>query len=294
MTTRTPEQKTGWKWMTLAYVVACVGAGITLSLIPETDILWKTFWADLVATGIIFGFSFRLNNSSLYDPYWSFVPIVMAGYWLIATHPVGNELRAVILLILVGAWGLRLTGNFYRVWPGLHHEDWRYRDFRESTGRWYWLVSLSGIHCLPTILVFLAMIPVYEAMASPTSFGVLDLVGVAVTVTAIAIETIADEQLVRFRKERTSPDEILATGLWRYSRHPNYFGECLFWTGLFIIALGANDRLWWTGIGLVLMYALFLLTSVPMTDQNTLRRRPEYAEHMKRVSGLFPWFPKKS
>jgi len=293
MAIRTPEQNRGWQLMVLAYAIASIGAGITLSFAPTSDILWKTFWADLVATGIIFGFSFRADNSSVYDPYWSFLPIIMATYWMFETSPVGNGARAVLLLILVGAWGLRLTGNFYRVWPGLHHEDWRYRDFRNATGRWYWLVSLGGIHCLPTLLVFLAMIPVYKAMASPAALGLLELAGAAVTILAIAIETIADEQLVRFRNERKSPDEILCAGLWRFSRHPNYFGECLFWTGLFLMALAADERLWWTGIGVVLIYALFLLTSVPMTDQNTLQRRPEYAQHMKRVSGLFPWFPKK-
>ena len=170
------------------------------------------FLADLVGTAIIFGFSRALNNSSMYDPYWSVAPIYIAGWWWMEA---GFPPREALLLLAIGAWGGRLTWNFLHDWAGLVHEDWRYVDFRETTGRAYWLVSLTGIHLFPTLLVFAAMLPAWQVLSSSTSAPVLglDVLGLLVCLIAVTIQGIADSQLRAHRASRPPKGSILDSGL---------------------------------------------------------------------------------
>src|SRR5262249_20349941 len=159
---------------------------------------------------------------------------------------------------LVTWWAVRLTYNWARGWAGLHHEDWRYVDLRRTTGRAYWLVSFVGLHLMPTIQVFLAFLSLYVALAVGTRpFGLLDVVAALVTGGAIALESRADKELVRFRRSQPPPDAILASGVWAWSRHPNYFGEMSFWWGLWLFAMAADPARWWTVIGPVGITLLF-------------------------------------
>jgi steroid 5-alpha reductase family enzyme len=122
--------------------------------------------------------------------------------------------------------------------------------------------------------------------------GPLDALATAVTLGAIIIEAVADDQLRAFRSAGPSEGAICHSGLWQYSRHPNYFGEISFWVGLFLFGL-ASQGPWWIGAGVPAMVALFLGTSIPMAERRSLRRRPHYAEHQRRVSKLLPWFPQR-
>ena len=196
--------------------------------------------------------------------------------------------------VLVWLWGLRLTGNWVRSWPGMHHEDWRYVRQRELTGRAYWLVSFLGLHFFPTALVFAGSVSIWIACTSATPFGILDVVAIVVTAGAIVIETLADEQLVAFRRSQPPAGAIINNGLWRYSRHPNYFGELSFWWGLWLFSLAAHPHVGWSIAGPIGMTLLFVFISVPMLDRRSVARRPAYAEHMKRVSGLVPLPPRRS
>ena len=245
---------------------------------------------DAVATVAVFGFSFAFDNSSLYDPYWSVAPPVIALYWALATAGAGADpTRQAVVLLLVGVWAGRLTWNWLRGWQGLAHEDWRYVDFRASAGRAYWLVSFVGIHLFPTIMVFGGCLSLFPALAAGTRpFGPADVLAVVVTATAIVVEAIADEQLRRFRQGATGPARTLASGLWAWSRHPNYFGEMLFWWGLWVFGLAADPGWWWTFVGPLAITLMFVFVSVPMLDRRMLARRPDYAARMREVSALVP------
>jgi steroid 5-alpha reductase family enzyme len=166
---------------------------------------------------------------------------------------------------------------------------------RGNTGRFYWLVSFFGFHFFPTIIVFLGCLSLYPALSVGTNpFGALDIGAIAITISAIWIETRADQELKTFVSQHKSAEENITTGLWTYSRHPNYFGEVLFWWGLYIFALSADFAYWWAIIGPICITMLFLFVSIPMMDRHILRTKPAYAETMKRVSALIPWFPKKT
>ena len=248
--------------------------------------------ADIAATIVVFIFSVIFNNSSLYDPYWSLAPVPIALYW--ALHAVSDAviIRQVAVLLLLAVWAGRLTYNCLDRWQGLGHEDWRYAEMRR-TGRLYWLISFFGFHLFPTITVFLGCLSLYPALLAGTSpFGMLDVLAIAITISAIWLEAKADKELKTFVSKRKSAAEHITTGLWAYSRHPNYFGEVLFWWGLYLFALAADLSYWWAIIGPVCVTLLFVFVSVPMMDRHILEKKPAYAETMKKVSALVPWFPR--
>ena len=279
----------------LAYGVgAVVALGVGYALSDGRPIVVAAA-ADLAATLVVFAFSTAFRNSSVYDPYWSVAPVAIAVYWAGTPTDMGVDIvRQLVVVVLVIWWAIRLTYNWVRRWEGLSHEDWRYADFRQQYGSLYWLVDFFGIHLFPTAMVFLGCLSLYPALSSGTRpFGVLDVLAGVVTTSAISIETIADQQLWGFLNGPRKPGEILATGLWAYSRHPNYFGEILFWWGLFLFGLAADPSYWWTVVGPVAMVLMFVFASVPMIDRRSVERRPGYAAHMTKVSAIVPWFPKR-
>jgi steroid 5-alpha reductase family enzyme len=247
--------------------------------------------ADVVATLVIFAGSVWLANSSLYDPYWSVAPVPIAFYWALGpgSEAGASGLRQVCALVLVVAWGARLTGNWLRGWTGFGHEDWRYVDLRASSGRTWPLANFSGIHSFPPVVVFLGLLPLYPALAAGARpFGLLDLLAILVTGGGIALETIADEQLRAFVRAGRARGATLQTGLWARVRHPNYLGENLFWWGLWLFGLAADPGWWWTGVGALAITVMFLTASIPMIDRRMLERRLDYADYKTRVPALLP------
>jgi len=276
----------------LAYLVAAAVAFAIGRLLDRGSLLWTAGAADLAATVVVFVFSLILDNSSVYDPYWSVAPVPILVYWLVANG--GFSTRRIVVIALVALWAARLTMNWLRRWHGLADEDWRYADYRKL-GAGYWPVSFLGFHLFPTIIVFLGCISLLPAFLSGSRQpGILDLLGIAVTLGAIWMESIADRQLRTFIRTRTNPAQILGTGVWSLSRHPNYFGEVLFWWGLWLFGLAANPSWWWTIAGPVAITGLFLGVSIPMMDRRLLARHPGYAEVIAARSAFIPIPPLRS
>lgn len=273
----------------VAYVVAFIAACATLRWAPVTHGFWRVVVADVVGTCVIFGFSRAFDNSSFYDAYWSVAPIGFVLFWTLSNEVV--PARAWLVTGLVCAWGLRLTYNWARHWRGLAHEDWRYVDLRHQTGALYWLVSLFGLHLFPTVMVLAGSTSVWVATTTSTPLGALDAAAVVITGGAIVIEAVADAQLHRFVRDNRDKARIMATGLWGWSRHPNYFGEASFWWGLFVFALAASADAWWTAVGPSSLTAMFLVVSIPLIEKRMLEKRPGYREHQRRISRLIPLPP---
>lgn len=279
----------------LAYVVALCVAVIIVYALGDRHPILIVFTADIAATLVIYTFARMFRNASFYDAYWSVAPLVIALYYtLVASSGDVVSIRQVLVVTLVFIWGIRLTLNWARQWRGLGHEDWRYANFRSKSKGWFWIVELMGIEMMPTTIVFLGCLSLYPALATGTNpFGVLDWIAIVVTAGAIILETTADEQLRKFVKANPRPGKIMSTGLWSYSRHPNYLGEIMLWWGLFLFAISADLSYWWVVVGPVAMTLLFIFISIPMMDKRNLERKPGYKEHMRKVPALFPWFPKK-
>jgi steroid 5-alpha reductase family enzyme len=272
------------------YLAALGAAAGAVALLRGGHPLSVALIADLTATAVVFLFSAAFDNSSLYDPYWSAVPPLIALYWLASGATPALSLRRLAALSLTALWAVRLTLNWARHWRGMKHEDWRYRRLRERHGALYWPVSFFGIHLMPTVLVFLGSLSLYAVMTAGAErpFGVLDAMAAALTLGAVTVETAADRQLHRFRRQSGGPGKILDRGLWACCRHPNYLGEILFWWGLYLFCLGASPGRWWFILGPAAITGLFVGVSVPMMDRRLLAGKPGYAEHMREVPALLP------
>jgi steroid 5-alpha reductase family enzyme len=271
-----------------AYILALVLAVIAVRSAGPGHPLVVLGLGTLVATIVVFAVSVAVDNSSIYDPYWSVQPLAVALYYM-WTGREGIDTRQIVVTVLVLLYSLRLTSNFYRDWPGLGKEDFRYVSFRERFGKAYWVVSLFGIHLFPTIMVYLGCLPLY-ALARPgaAGFGWLDAVGTAVTLGAIALAFGADEQMRRFRDDSGNKGRVMDAGLWAHSRHPNYLGEMATWWGLWLFALAAGVGWWWTGAGALAISAMFIFVSIPMMERRVMETRSGYAEYQGRTSMLLP------
>ena len=279
---------TGLLIQALAYTIAILVAIFVGNYFIDLHPLWTVAIADLAGTLTIFGFSLILNNSSMYDPYWSVKPMVIAVYYFVLAGD-RLDMRGILAGGLMVLYGLRLTSNFLRDWPGLSKEDWRYVDFREQYPKLYWLISFSGIHLFPTLLVYLACIPAYYAIVeSDGGFGIWDVLGSIIFFGSILLSFVADEQMRRFREQATQSGLVMDLGLWRFSRHPNYLGEVLGWWGLWLFALGLSYAYYWTGIGATAITLLFYFISIPLMDNRSLKRRPNFKAYMEKTPSLFP------
>lgn len=288
MSTRTQA----FGWIFIAYL-ACCGAGLAWLLATDGDILLNSLIADIIATVVIFIFSRAFRNSSFYDAYWSVIPPLFLLYWWLTREADTSLLRYWLVSLPVWFWAIRLTWNWGKHWQGLGHEDWRYTMLKNRLPKIAVLTDFFGIHLFPTLQVFLGMLPIYAAVAISTrAVNWLDYLACAVGISAATIQLVADRQLHQFIAT-CKPGEIIESGLWGWSRHPNYFGELLFWFSMALFGLAALPEGWWWQIaGFVAMLLMFVFVSVPLMEKRSLERRPRYAQVMERVSMLLPLPPR--
>jgi steroid 5-alpha reductase family enzyme len=275
----------------VAYVVALFVGGILLKTLDYGPLL-DVFIADIAATFVVFLFSRAFSNCSVYDAYWSVLPPFVALYWLAVGASEASTLRELLVIGLMLYWATRLTLNWGYYWEGMHHEDWRYIGLREKAPHLAPLIDFFGVHLVPTLQVFLGLLPVYAVYClGYRAFNWLDVLAVLVTGGAVTLQMLADFQLHRFIARRRE-GEHLATGLWALSRHPNYLGELGFWLGLFLFGVAAMPSGWyWQVAGIAGMTIMFLFASIPMMEKRSLERRPDYQEVIETVPMLLP-FPR--
>lgn len=269
------------------YGAAGIAGGAVYLAFAQRGAIIAVGCADLAATLVVFVFSAVFNNSSVYDPYWSVAPLPIAfAYFRVGDgHPtVFNILLSGLILL----WAIRLTKNWVDRWNGFRHEDWRYRGFRIRSGRWYWAVSLGGIHLVPTIMVFGATLPLRYAFAKSANATPLTWAALFLVAGAIVLETVADQQMNGFLMKRKDPSELFSEGLWGVCRHPNYLGEIAFWWGIWLFAVSVNADAGWTIIGPLAMTVLFLVVSIPMIERRMASRREGYQEYRASVPVLIP------
>ncbi len=233
-----------------------------------------------------------IKNVSIVDLFWGFGFVLTNVYYFISTDGLG--LRKVILLILVSIWGLRLTG--YLSWRNIGKgEDYRYKQFRRKYGeKRYWWISFFQTFLLQGILMWLISAPLLGAQyyGPGKSLGILDYTGMVLWITGFIFETFGDYQLARFKADPSNKGKVLSSGLWRYTRHPNYFGDSAVWWGYGFLCLGAGSI--WPVLGSILMTALIIKVSgVALLERNLVDKKPEYREYIEKTSAFIPWFPKK-
>lgn len=241
---------------------------------------------DLVYTLIIFAFSVLLDNSSIYDPYWSLVPMLSLAAFQIKTA------QQAIFAIALLYWGSRLTLNCLSATKSLKDEDWRYRGFRARYPRQYWLISFLAIHLFPTLIVFANMKNAFFFLSAPGSKALPFALGAALMSLGATLSLVADLQMRAFRRTST-PRALCHQGLWALSRHPNYMGEICFWWGVWLCSAGAGSGLVYV-IPPLMMTALFLFYSIPAMERRQLEKNPEYERIQESTSSLLLLPPRRA
>lgn len=232
--------------------------------------------------------SLRLRDVSIVDTAWSFLvwlPAVATAAALPQTGP-----RTWPLLLVALLWALRLSSHIAVRQHG-QPEDPRYQAIRARNQPHFEWKSLVLVFGLQALLGWIVASPLMAAVASPAPWHALDLAGLALMALGIAFEAIADAQLARFKADPAQRGRVLRSGLWRYSRHPNYFGECCIWWGAWMVAAAAGA--WWTLVSPLLMTVLLLKVSgVALLEKYIQDRRPGYADYVRRTNAFVPGRPR--
>lgn len=198
--------------------------------------------------------------------------------------------RTILVLVLVTIWAIRLCS--YLTWRNWNpHEDHRYAAIRKNNAPHFWFTSIYIVFGLQAVLAWIISMPLFGAIESKLPLNYLDILGSLLCTFGFVWETIADWQLAIFKGKTSNIDKVLDTGLWRYSRHPNYFGECCVWWGFYFIALASGA--WWTVVSPILMTWLLLkISGVALLEKDIAERRPAYASYIQRTNAFISGTPK--
>ena len=279
--------------LTICFVIYLLAFYFSFILLPETT---KNIWLEITlwhiyATLFIYFGSLLLKNSSLYDPFWSLAPLVIVIYLAIISE--NSLITNLIILIPIVFWGIRLTRNWIIGWPGLKHEDFRYIDLKNT----YWIKreinNLFGIHLFPTLIVNLSLYPLLYVFTYEISITFSLCIALLITFLGVVLEAIADEQMRNFRNNPANKGKTMKYKLWKYSRHPNYLGELLFWFGICLIGMNSNNAPILIILCPMAMMMLFVFVSCPLMDERSLKNRSDYHEYMEKTSQLFLLPPKE-
>lgn len=280
-------------WYLLAYLIAIE----VMDYMVIKNIWLKVLICHITATFVIYIGSVYHKNSSLYDPFWSIAPIPIILYLL--NHSDLNSISNMnkfLITFPIFLWSIRLTFNWIRSWEGFSHEDFRYIDLKKGSLLKSEFINFTGIHLIPTLQVNLSLLPLYFIFKK-SNIDLLEinnplLIFSIFSLLAIIIETVADEQMRSFRKIISNKNITMNKGLWRYSRHPNYFGEVMFWFGIYFMALGSSLTPIWLILSPISMLMLFIFISCPLMDNRSLKKRSDYKIYMAKTSQLL-LFPVK-
>lgn len=231
------------------------------------------------------------RNVTIVDSLWGlgFVIIAVITFFLSQGYPI----RKGLITILVVLWGIRLV--IYLTWRNWGTgEDPRYGSMRNNSGDKFWIVSLFKVFLLQGIFMFVISLVIQMGQMSPLPQNLtwLDITGIIVWGVGYVFETVGDWQLARFKGNPANKGKVMNRGLWAYTRHPNYFGECLVWWGIFFVTLSTQDGIWTIISPIIITTVLLKMTGIPLTEASILKRRPDYKTYIENTSAFFPWFPK--
>ena len=261
-------------------------------LLPESiNFIWLkiTIW-HVNATIFIYLGSVLLKNSSLYDPFWSVAPVPIVIYLSIQSE--NSILLKMLVIFPILLWATRLTRNWVISWEGFHHEDFRYINLKNTNKYKAEFNNFFGIHLFPTFIVNICLYPLVYIFINDVDVNVYLYISSIITLIAVILETVADEQMRKFRSDPRNKGKTMKYKLWRYSRHPNYLGEVGFWFGIYFMGISSGFAPLWLIVCPLAMLLLFVLVSCPMMDERSLKNRPNFKEYMDNTSQLMLLPPK--
>ena len=246
----------------------------------------------LILMTLLWLLSVIIKNVSIVDLFWGFGFVVVNAFYIF----ISGELNArkILILVLVTVWGLRLS--IYLAWRNIGKgEDFRYKEFRKKYGpERYWWFSFFQTFLLQGALIMIVSLPLLGVNVSTHSnaFNVLDYLGILVWIIGFTFEAGSDFQLSRFKQNPDNKGKVLNTGFWKYSRHPNYFGDSAVWWAYALFSIAAGS--YWQIIGSLIMTLLIIKVSgVALLEKTLNNTKPQYWEYIQKTSSFLPWLPKK-
>ena len=254
---------------------------------------WVAFsWAGaaLLLVAVVFWvISLVRNDVSTVDSLWSLMFLLVALVYSAVSGLTGQ--REFLILVMVTLWALRLS--VYITWRNHGKpEDYRYQEIRANNEPGFRYKSLYIVFVLQAVLAWIISLPLAAAIGGQSAIGFLDYAGITLFAVGFVFEALGDLQLSRFRADPENAGKVLDQGLWRYTRHPNYFGNFTIWWGFYLVALSAGG--WWTIVSPLLMTFLLLKVSgVALLEKDISGRRPQYQQYIRRTNTFFPGLPRK-
>lgn len=245
----------------------------------------------LTAATLVWMISVRLRDAGIADIFWGLGFVLLA--WVFCFLSPALTPRSWLVAVLITLWGARLSWHIFRRNHG-NGEDPRYQAMRAAHGRAFWWRSLFTVFWLQGAILWFVALPLLAAVqaAQPAAFTAVDGLGVLLFAVGFSFEVVGDRQLRRFRSDPSNRGHVLDRGLWRYTRHPNYFGDAVLWWGLYAIA-AATPNGWLTVLSPALMTFLLLRVSgVTLLEQSLKASKPGYEAYLARTPAFFPWFPR--
>ena len=253
----------------------------------------------LAAILMLWAYSVRIRDVSFIDAFWPFGMVLLA--WICWAQSIAPGARSYLLLGLTTLWGLRLAWHLWTRWRA-QGEDPRYAKIIGNIVAkkgWSWSkIALLSVFLTQAPLLFITCLPaqlgIWASDGGRTVLGPLAALGAVIALIGITFESIGDWQLDRFCANPANKGKVLDTGLWRYTRHPNYFGDACTWWGIWLVAAETCQPGWISIIGpIFLTFTLTKWSGKPLLERGMKKTRPEYADYVARTSGFFPWPPKK-
>ena len=238
--------------------------------------------------------SLRLKNAGIVDIFWG-PGFALASWVYFALTPDGFLPRKLLIVVLVSLWGLRLGWHIGR--RNLSHaEDYRYQEWRKANGAIWWWKSFFQVFVLQGLIMWIISTPLMVAQyaAEPASLTLFDVLGVLLWLTGFIFESVGDWQLTRFKADSSNKGKVMRTGLWRFTRHPNYFGDAALWWGYFLIALSVNGGFLTIFAPIFMTVMLMRVSGVALLEQNLKKTKPGYADYIASTNAFFPGPPHKA
>jgi steroid 5-alpha reductase family enzyme len=231
-----------------------------------------------------------IKNNSIIDIVYGSTYVVASIFALIFGAPI--DFRSILLVILVSIWGMRLSIYIFIRNHG-QPEDFRYQEFRKNWGTHQALFAYFKVFILQGAIVYIICFPIlYTNFTDGPTFQITDIIGTAIWILGFFFESLGDAQLRNFKKDPSNKGRVMNQGLWRYTRHPNYFGEATMWWGIYVIVSSIPNGIWMFFSPLLITTLLLKVSGVSLLEKK-YKGSPEYIDYQKSTSSFIPWFPKK-
>jgi len=274
--------------ISLIYAIGAIFSYMMFDLTLFNDYIYNLLFADVMYTLFIFIWSLIFKNASLYDPYWSVIPPLFLIFTLFK-YPEFISFSNIMMILAILIWSIRLTLNWAKHWIDFNHMDWRYENFKTKYPKLYVFINLFGIQLMPTLIVFLQIVVGVRFMFLNENLSIISVLGLLLIFSAVCIQYVADKQMFTFRQMHKGRKALIDTGLWKYSRHPNYLGEIMVWTGLYVMYVGSKQQIDLYVLAPIVMFLLFYFISIPLMENKILKSRPQYKIHQQHISKLWLW-----